>query len=193
MKKFIYATALLSIIGSACADEPYQLKAGLWNVKVVQQTMDGRDMTAQINSIQDQMQQAMAHMSPEQRQKMSSMMGNMMQGSGGGIKMCISPAMAERNAPMMGPHASDCPVAKVTRQGNQAIFDFACTHDGHSSSGHGTSTMQGGAISTTMDMHMSDTHGQHIMHMQSMMTYLGSDCQGVKPLDEMKQPSPQQN
>lgn len=193
MKNLYHALVLLSLIGPVCADEPYQLKPGLWNVKVVQQTMDGRDMTAQINSVQEQMQQALAHMSPEQRQKMSSMMGNMIQSSGNGINMCISPAMAERNAPMMGPHSGDCPNAKVSRHGNQATFDFACTHNGHNSTGHGVSTMDHGAISTTMDMQMSDAHGQHSMHTQSVMTYLGSDCQGIKPLDAMKEAATRPN
>ncbi len=193
MKDLFLALVLLSVIGPVSADEPYKLKAGLWNVQVVQQTMDGRDMTAQINSVQEQMQQALAHMSPEQRQKMSSMMGNMIQSSGNGISMCISPAMAERNAPMMGPHSSDCPTAKVTRQGNHATFDFACTHNGHNSTGHGVSTLDNGTITTIMDMQMSDSHGQHTMHTQSRMTYLGSDCQGIKPIDALKQPAAPMN
>ena len=34
-------------------------------------------------------------------------------------------------------------------------------------------------------MTMTDTRGQHTIQNESQMKYLGPDCQGIKPIDEL--------
>jgi hypothetical protein len=34
-------------------------------------------------------------------------------------------------------------------------------------------------------MTMSDSEGRHTMQGESEMTYLGSDCHGIKPVDQL--------
>jgi len=36
-----------------------------------------------------------------------------------------------------------------------------------------------------MDMTMTDARGQHSMQTESQMKFLGADCQGVKPADQI--------
>ena len=68
MKKLTLAI-LVTLTGSAFAQSS-ALKPGLWEIKTIRQVMDGRDMSAQMNAAQGQMEEAMAQMSPDQRKKM---------------------------------------------------------------------------------------------------------------------------
>jgi len=49
--------------------------------------------------------------------------------------------------------------------------------------GKGESTTSADSVTTSVDMTMSDSRGSHTMQSEMLMTYLGSDCQGVKPAD----------
>jgi hypothetical protein len=159
-------------------------KAGLWEFKQLKQVMDGKDMTAQMNAAQEKMQQALANMPPDQRAKMETMMGGLGVGKSGAIKVCVSPAMAAKNQPMVDKDGQ-CPPAKISHNGNQTLFEVNCTRNGRTTAGTGTSTANGDIITTDMNMTMTDAKGQHTMQSQTQMSYLGADCQGVTPADEL--------
>jgi hypothetical protein len=188
MKKL--ALAILIVVSGTTFAQSSSLKAGLWEMKLIHQVMDGRDMTAQMAAAQARMQQATANMTPDQRKQMESMMKGMgtgtssQSGLGGGRRMCISPAMAAKNAPMVD-HEGQCPPAKVTRSGNKSSFEFNCTSNGRTRVGRGESTVSGDTITTSVNMTMTDARGSHTMQSESQMTYLGSDCQGIKPVDQL--------
>jgi len=181
MKKIVCAVAVIVLAAGTAVAQTSGLKAGLWEIKTTRQVMDGRDMTAQMNAVMDKMTQAMANMSPDQRKKVEAMTGG---GSQGTIQVCVSRAMAEKNQPMVD-RDGQCAAAKVTRNGNQSRFEFDCTRNGSKSAGTGTSTVHGDTIVTAVDMTMTDSRGQHSMQNVSVMHFLGADCQGVVPVDQM--------
>lgn len=157
------------------------MKQGLWEYKNLKQIVDGNDMSAQMSAAQAQMQAAMASLPPDKREQMEAMMKS--RGVGGGAQqICVSAQMAGSEKPMVDPHGK-CAPATVTRDGNKTRFEMNCTSDGRTMVGKGESTSTGDAVTTVTDMTMTDSRGQHTMHSEMLMTYLGSDCQGVKPLD----------
>jgi hypothetical protein len=158
------------------------MKAGLWEMKPVRQIMDGKDMTAMMAAAQAQMQQQLASLPPEQRAKLQGMLGHQ-----GVIRICVSPAMAANGAPMADPEGH-CPPASVNRSGNTTTFEFSCTENGRSRSGKGSSTVNGDTVTTHLDMKMTDAKGPHTMQADMQSTYLGADCQGVTPADQMAKP-----
>lgn len=180
MKKLAFAIFIASISNAYASG----MKAGLWEIIPVSQVVDGRDMTAEISQAQTRMQQELSRLPPAQRAQMQAMMG---QGSpaGNGTKICVSPAMAARDAPMVD-REGRCEPAKVTHSGNTTRFEFNCTSNGRTSVGKGESTASGDEITTRMDMTETDARGKHTMHSESRMRYLGSSCQGIAPADQMK-------
>jgi hypothetical protein len=182
MKKLTLAI-LIALSGAAFAQSS-SLKPGLWEIKPISQIVDGRDMTAQMASAQAKMQQEMANMPPDQRKQVEAMMGHQGASAGGGIRICVSPAMAARDKPMVDPEGR-CEPATVNRSGNKTSFEFNCTANGRTSVGKGESTVSGDTVTTRVDLTMTDARGRHTIKSESQMKYLGSDCQGIKPLDQL--------
>ena len=175
--------AILIVLSGSAFAQSSSLKPGLWQVKPIRQVVDGRDLTAQMGSASAQMQQAMANMTPEQRKQMETMMsaqGRSAGASGGGTRICVSPAMAAKDKPMVDSEGR-CEPAKVSRNGNKTSFEFNCTGDGRTEVGRGESTVSGDTVTTRVDMTMTDARGSHSMQTESQMSYLGPDCQGIKP------------
>ncbi len=185
MRKSALAILLMSCAVAWAQDA--RLKPGLWEVKVLRQVVDGRDMSGQMAAAQDRARQAMANLSPEQRKQMEAMMGRrgMPADAGhGAMRICVSPAMAASDRTVADPQGN-CAPAKIDRSGNTVNFQFNCTRNGGTSVGKGTSTFHGDTVESSMEATTTDAKGQHTMLNESRMTYLGSDCQGIKPVDEM--------
>lgn len=185
MRKVHAAAMLLLACAAVRAQDEARMKAGLWEVTIVKQVVDGRDMSAQMSAIQQQMQQALANMTPEQRERIESMGGGhglASLGSGGTVRVCVSAAMAARDRPIVDPKSS-CDVARMTRSGNVDNFEFKCSRNGRTSEGHGTRTFEGDTMLTRVDMTVTDARGQHTIHNESRMAYQGADCQGLQPAE----------
>lgn len=184
MKRFTVAACLALVAGSTWA-EP-MMKAGLWEMRIEKQVMDGQDMTAAIAAAQAELQKMMANMPPERRKQMEQAMGGkgIAPIAGGGSpnasRVCISPEMAARDKPVAMPDGR-CEPAKTQRSGNRIVFELNC----QGLVGKGESVITGDSVSSRMDMTMSDARGKHEMHMESRMNYLGPDCKGLKPLDQI--------
>jgi hypothetical protein len=179
--------ALLVALSSTAFAQSAGLKAGLWETKQIKQVVDGRDMRAQMASAQAEMQRAMANMSPAQRKQMEAMTGRSgtaMPAPGGATRVCISPAMATADKPMVDPEGR-CEPAKVSRSGNTTSFEFNCTRDGRTMVGRGESTGGSDMVATRVDMVTTDAQGRHTMQSESEMRYVGPDCQGIKPADQL--------
>jgi len=174
MKKATLAVML--IVSSAAYADGGAMRAGLWETKVVHQLVDGRDVS-------ERMRAAMANMTPEQRQMMSAHMKNM-PGQGGAIRLCISPAMAAKHYMHTDPDGR-CPPTSVSTSGNKTTFSFSCAKDGRTISGNGVSTVIGDTATTHFESTSTDAKGTHSMVVDSEMTYLGADCQGVTPVDQL--------
>ena len=177
--------ALVALVALTAEADGIGLKPGLWEVRVVKQVMDGRDMSAQMAGLNDKMQQAMASMPPEQRAQMEAMMkqrGASM-GHDGSTRICVSPEMARRDRPLVD-REGRCQPATVTRSGNRATFEFSCTNGGDTTTGKGSSTVGADLISTHVDMTTRKSNGEtHATESETEMRFLGPDCGNVKPPD----------
>ncbi|OQY70871.1 MAG: hypothetical protein B6D47_06960 [Rhodocyclaceae bacterium UTPRO2] len=179
MRKAIVILALPLFTAPALADG---MKAGLWEIKTLKQVMDGRDMKAQMDAAQAQMQQQMASLPPDQRKQMEAMLRQQGVSAGqGAMRICISPEAARREEPMLDPEGR-CKPTKMSRSGSTTRFEFDCTSNGHRSVGKGESTFSGNTIHTRMDMTTMDATGRHTMQTESQMNYLGPDCKGLAPV-----------
>jgi hypothetical protein len=178
MKRLLIATAFVVTTTTAMADS--LMKPGLWEIKVVKQIMDGKDMQAQMAASQAQMQAMMASMPPAQRKQMEQRMGGSGMSNTGAQRICVSPEMAARDKPMMPPD-SKCELAKYDHSGNKTPFEMKCM----GMAGQGESISNGDTISTKMDMTMNDARGHHTMQTESQMKFAGSDCQGIKPVEQL--------
>lgn len=162
-----------------------QVKAGLWEIRTLKQVMDGQDMMAEMAAMQAQMQQMMAKAGPAQKKQMEAMMGRQAAPSGNVHRVCISPEMAARDQAMF---TSDqkCEPAKTSQSGNKATYEFNCRQqDGTTMVGKGESIFSGDTVSSKVDMLMTGARGKHTLQTESQMKYLGSDCQGLKPADQI--------
>jgi len=160
------------------------MKSGLWEVHLGKQVMDGKDMAPQMAAAQAMMQEQLAKMSPAQRKQMEQMLGGQAMSGSGGQRICISPEMAAQDKPMMPPEAK-CEPSKFERSGNTLTFELHCNTEGRAIAGRGTSVTSGDLVTSSMDMTTTDARGRHTMQSESQMKYLGADCQGVKPVEQL--------
>lgn len=166
------------------------LKPGLWEVKVVKQVMDGKDLTAQMTAASAQLQQTMANMPPEQRARMEAMMPKAGVGFGdnGSFRICVSPEMAKRDTPVVDKEGH-CQPASVKHDGNVTTYEFSCTSQSGSRQGKGQAVSSGDLISNRFDMTSQTASGQtHVLHNETEMHYIGADCGALKPFDAPKPP-----
>lgn len=160
------------------------IKPGLWEVRVLKQVVDGTDQTAQMAAAQQQMKAAMAKLSHEQRKQMEERMAGMGAGAGGAHRICISPAMAAQDKPMMPTDAKcDPPVSK--RSGSRTDYEFSCQQGGNSVKGKGQSEVNGDRVVTRMEMVTSGPQGKHTMQSESEMKFVSADCGNIKPADQL--------
>lgn len=175
--------AALLVAGSAALAQDAKIKPGLWETTVLHEVVDGRDVSSQMASAQSQMQQAMERMSPEQRQKLESVMGsgNMPgQHAAGANRICISPSMAAMDKLPVDPQGH-CANIKVTRSGNKIDYEINCNSDGRTTVGTGQSIIDGDLVTARSQTTITDARGRHEMQSEVRMKYLGADCQGVAP------------
>jgi len=164
------------------------LKPGLWEVRVVKQVMDGRDMSAAMAASKARFQQSMANMPPAQRAQMESLLKQhgLDQTSDGGFRVCVSPEMAKRDSPIIDKEGN-CQTSKLSHNGNVTTFEFSCTSHGSTRTGKGEMTASGNSMTTKTDLTTQDPQGAtHQMHNESEMKYLGADCGDIKPLQPPK-------
>lgn len=181
MKRFTIAAACLALVAGAALAEP-MTKPGLWEIRVDKQLMDGQDMNAKMAAMQAEMQKRMASMPPEQRKRMEQAMGGREMGGGSANvhRICISPEMAAQDKPV-GQGDSRCEPTKTTRIGNRMVFEMNCP----GVVGKGESIINGDSVATKMDMTITDAGGKHTMQTESRMSFLGADCKGIKPMDQV--------
>ncbi len=159
------------------------LKPGLWEVRIVKEVVDGRDNTAQLAAMGDKMRQALASMPPERRAQMEAMLKQNGAGAatGGGYRICITPAMAKRDTPLVD-RDGRCQPATVNHSGNRTTFEFSCTNDGVTTTGKGVATVDGDVMATHVDLSTRDSSGKtRVIQSDTEMKFIGSDCGDVKP------------
>jgi Protein of unknown function (DUF3617) len=179
---FAYVSMLAALSAFAAG---MTLKPGLWEVKLLKQVSDGRDMSDQMSGANSTMQQALSKLPPEQRARVQAMLAKNGAGFGGngGYRLCVSPEMAKRDTAFVGKEGN-CQPATVTRSGNVATYAFSCTSNGTTREGKGQATSVGDVITNQMDLTTRAASGPtHVMHIETELHYVGPDCGDLKPPD----------
>lgn len=182
MKRTFLAFAIALAAAGAYAGNT--VKPGLWEIRTTKQLMDGEDLMADMAAFPAEMKKMMANAPPAQRKQMEAMMSKQTMPGDNVHRICISPAMAARDQAMFTSN-NECEPAKVGRSGNKMFYEFNCKTRGGTMVGKGESVAAGDSISNKVDMVMTDARGKHTINTESQMKYLGPDCKGIKPADQL--------
>jgi hypothetical protein len=158
------------------------LKPGLWEVRVVRQVVDGRDISAQLSAAASQMQQALQNMPPEQRAQMEGMLKQHRMGRGDeGYRICVTPEMARRDTPILDKEGR-CRMSKVVHNGQRTSFAFSCSANGTTTTGTGVADLGSERVTTRTDATTQDEKGEkHTIQVESQMKYVKADCGALEP------------
>lgn len=179
MSRLIAIACLGLLTASAHAGN---LRAGLREVQVTRQRVDGQDTRAQVADMQRQMRQQLAGLPPAQRRRLETMMGKQIMGiiENGTSRLCISQDMADRDLPVADPDGSGTPT--VTDRGDTMRFEFDCRIQGRRTAGSGETRLSGDALVSRIEAKINDASGVHTIENESRMTCLGADCGGIAPV-----------
>jgi hypothetical protein len=189
-----FSLTAVTLLATLAAVLPVQavdtgMKPGLWESKSIKMVVDGRDMSEQMAAMMAKRDQVMAALPADQRAKMEAMFksNGIGQGNDGGFRICVSPAMAKRDTPMIDKEGR-CQPVKLTRTGNQMSFEVNCAVRGVTSTGKGLSTIGSDTISTQVDITTTNANAggkTQVIHSETEMHFLGPDCGDLKPPDAL--------
>lgn len=189
MRKTIPAVVLAAIAAGAVAAADPGVRPGLWEVKLVRQFMDGRDVTVLVPAALAGYQQLMGNMTPQQRKQMEATFGKAPANTT--QRICISPAMAAGDKPLLPPDVK-CEPTAFNREAGRITFEFSCADQSGTSTGKGESTLAAESVSTRIDMVTNNANGKHTWQNESLATYIGADCGTLKPADQVLREAPKQ-
>lgn len=182
LKQSSLAALLLALTAMPAAVAGTNVRPGLWEVKLVRQYMDGRDVTALVPAALAGMTAFMESMTPQQRKQMEATFGrpptNTTQ------RICISPEMASGDRLLMLPDAK-CEPTLFERLGSRINFEFICQDQYRSSAGKGESALTSESVFTRIDFVTTDANGRHTWRNETQATYVGTDCGNLKPADQV--------
>lgn len=186
MKNTIRRTALVAMLATnavaATADPAVQ--PGLWEVRMVRQYMDGRDVTALVPVALSGLQQLMGGMTPQQRKQVEATLGSQVANGSTVQRLCVSPEMASGDKPLL-PADVKCKPTEFNRQGTRLTFAFNCADQGRTTTGRGVSQLASQRVTTRVDLVTNDANGRHTWINQSEASFLGADCGSLKPADQV--------
>lgn len=147
------------------------MKPGLW------------EMTVKSDSLKN-----MPQIPPEQLDRMRQMGITVPQIGNGGMvtRVCISKAMAEREAPPTQQHQSDCETRNFHRSGSSYSLDIVCNGPDMKGKGKVVGTYSGNTkFESTYDFRGTMHGNQTSQHTETSGRWLGTACGSVRPADEM--------
>jgi hypothetical protein len=172
MKRLLVPVALvLATLGPVHAAD---IKPGLWEFKSAMSMPGMPDMSAQMARMQEEMKK----MPPEARKMMEQQMAaqGVAMGSGGAIRVCITPEDARRSDIYSGRNDGNCTYSNVSNSAKSVKGKISCTNPKAS-----------GDFEAVID---SPTHFTSKMNMQSAegsmkadtdARWIAADCGAVKP------------
>ncbi|MFA7664861.1 MAG: DUF3617 domain-containing protein [Burkholderiaceae bacterium] len=160
-----------------------QRKAGLWEIQMTH----GGALADLQKQAQQQMQQAMAGMTPAQRQQMQQMLGAQgMSLPGAGpqtVRSCLTPEQAARELDVQPDPDSDCRHTITSRSSTHAEFKLSCQSPEGRMEGTGR-IFDVSPTSFRAQMTMKGTSGELAalgeMRIDQNGRWLGADCKGVR-------------
>jgi hypothetical protein len=174
---------LLTVLLSATHAAGLGLKPGLWDVRLVRQVVDGRDVSRQLTESIAKAQAALANLPPAQRAQVQAMLNQagVHAGSNASFRICLSPAMAASDMPVMDKDGS-CHPQMLSRNGSHTSFRIDCTTNGTHVQGQGEAVSSGDVITSQSDITTRAADGStHTLHNETRMQYVGADCGGLQP------------
>lgn len=178
----VAVAALAASAVPAAAESAVQ--AGLWEVRLVRQYMDGRDVTLLVPVALAGLQQFVGGMSPQQRQQLEATFGSQFASGSTVQRMCVSPEMATGDKPLLSPDVK-CKPSEFIRDGSRLFFSFKCAEQGRSTTGQGVSHLASQRVTTRIDLVTNDANGRHSWINQTEATFVGADCGDLKPADQV--------
>lgn len=151
---------------------------GLW-----EHTFSVKSRSGQMEGALARMQQELAKMPPEQRQRMQAMMaaqGTTLGPKGNTSRICLSKERAAR-ADMPLQDDDDCTQQTVSRSGSTIKFKFACSGT-PASSGEGEYTLTGDKAYRGHAVMNTTVQGKpDRIEMQQSGQWISADCGAIKP------------
>jgi hypothetical protein len=187
MRKPILAIAFAATVAGAFAAADPAVRPGLWEIKLVRQTLDGRDVTALVPAALAGYQQLMGNMTPQQRKQMEATFGRAPATTT--QRICISPEMAAGDKPLLPPDVK-CEPTAFNREAGRVTFEFTCADQGRTTTGKGESILASETVSTRIDMVTNDANGKRVWQNHTQATYVGADCGSLKPADQVVHEAP---
>jgi hypothetical protein len=181
IKTILAAAFAATATGALGAAEP-AVRPGLWEIKLVRQFMDGRDVTVLVPAALAGYQQLMGNMTPQQRKQMEATFGKAPANTT--QRICISPEMAAGDKPLLPPDVK-CEPTAFSREAGRVSFEFSCADQGGTAAGKGESILASESVSTRIDMVTNNANGKHTWQNESQATYIGADCGNLKPADQV--------
>jgi hypothetical protein len=178
-------TTLAALFAAALATGAHaevMVKPGLWEIRLVRQYMDGRDVTALVPAALAGLQQLMGGMTPQQRKQMEATFGRAPTSTV--QRICVSPEMAAGDQPLLSQDVK-CEPTAFNRDGSRVTFEFNCADQGRTTTGKGVSQLASERVATRIDLVTNDANGRHTWINQSEATYVGVDCGNLKPADQV--------
>lgn len=177
------AVATLATNAVAATTDP-AVQAGLWEVRLVRQYMDGRDVTLLVPVALAGLQQFIGGMTPQQRKQLESTFGSQIASGSTVQRLCVSPGMAAGDKPLLSPDVK-CQPSEFIRDGSRLFFAFNCADQGRSTTGKGVSHLASDRVTTRIDLVTNDANGRHTWINQSEASFIGADCGSLKPADQV--------
>lgn len=177
----IAAIGLFGVLGLAEA-AGLGLKPGLWDVRLVRQMVDGHDVSAQLTESVAKTQTALGKLAPKARAKAEKRfhVGDD-SGSNTSFRICLTPAMAATDLPIMDKDGS-CRPTLISQSGHRVTFRIQCSSDGTLVKGRGQAAGTGMLITVKSDVVTRAANGSsHTLHNEMQMHYLGADCGNIPP------------
>jgi len=167
------------------------LKPGLWEVRLVRQVVDGHDVSAQLSESVAKAQTALGKLPPDARARAQANLPLSQQpGSNTRFRICLSPAMAASDLPVLDKDGS-CRPMLLSRSGQRTTFSIQCSTDGTQVKGRGEAVRSGALISAQSDVTTRAVDGStHTLHNETQMQYVGADCGKLAPLAAHPDPRP---
>lgn len=173
---------VIALFSSTATQAALSMKPGLWTIDM-KMKKDGKEFDPQAK-----MKEAMAKMSPKQREQMEAMMAKMGAGNGSasfgmsekGMQVCFTGKTLQNEEFLHQHKQRDCETSFPTKTPNRVVTVFKCKNgtSGTAEWNVKDSTHYQGAVKIT------DKKGS-----KSEINYLGSfvnaDCGKVKPIEEM--------
>jgi hypothetical protein len=187
MKTLITALCAVFIAAAAHAQSASEQKPGLWESRTTKMTVNGKDMLETMRASFRQMRAMMDKMPPEQRKQMQASMGA--QGSDPTVRrVCVSAAMLKNQEAMARSDLkqADCAPPKVSHDGSRMSFETSCKMgDGGTAVSKGVVVNGKDTITTSVETVVNTGGERQVMQTEASMTFIGSDCGGLQPIDEM--------